>query len=58
MTAASKAGEVQAVLEQDGKPVNVLDVLIAAIVMAHGEELWSRNADHFSRIAGLKWRKW
>jgi len=56
--AALRAAEAQAALEKEGKPVNLLDVLIAGIAMAHGEELWSRNEDHFRRIPGLKWRRW
>jgi len=41
-----------------GNPVNILDVLIAGIVMVNKEELLTRNVNHFNRINGLKWKKW
>jgi len=55
---ALKAAEVQAELMNEGKPVNVLDTLIAGIVLANNEEILTRNTDHFSRIPGLRWRSW
>jgi len=57
-TAALKAANIQAELMDSGKPVNILDVLIAGIVMANNEEILTRDSEHFSRIAGLRWRQW
>jgi hypothetical protein len=36
-----------------GNPINILDVLIAGIVMANNEELPTRNVNHFNKINGL-----
>ncbi|MBU4374786.1 MAG: hypothetical protein KKD69_00670 [Euryarchaeota archaeon] len=41
-----------------GKPLDIQDVLIAGIVMANKEEILTRNTEHFSRISGLRWRRW
>lgn len=56
--AAMKAGEIQGALAKGGRPINVSDVLIAGIVLTRNEELLTRNADHFSKIPGLRWRSW
>ena len=41
-----------------GNPVNILDVLIAGIVMVNNDEFLTRNVNHFNRINGLNWKKW
>lgn len=56
--AALKAADIQAELMDSGRPVNILDVLIAGIVMANNEEILTRDSEHFSRIKGLRWRRW
>jgi predicted nucleic acid-binding protein len=57
-SAALKAAKIQAELMDSGRPVNILDVLIAGIVMVHNEEILTRDNEHFSRIKGLRWKRW
>ena len=52
------SAKIQAELMNAGNPVNILDVLIAGIVMVNKEELLTRNVNHFNRINGLDWKKW
>jgi tRNA(fMet)-specific endonuclease VapC len=49
---------IQAELMNTGNPVNILDVLIAGIVIKNNEELLTRNVNHFNKITGLKWKEW
>lgn len=56
--AAQKAGEIQTELMRIGRPVNILDTLIAGIVISNDEELLTKDINHFSRIKGLKCRSW
>ncbi|HLB70545.1 MAG: type II toxin-antitoxin system VapC family toxin [Candidatus Methanoperedens sp.] len=57
-SAAIKAGNIQADLMNSGKPVNILDVLIAAIAITNNEIICTKNIEHFKRIKGLKWKEW
>jgi predicted nucleic acid-binding protein len=41
-----------------GRPVDDLDLLIAATAVAHGLTLASLNVRHFSLIEGLRWEDW
>ncbi len=56
--AALKAGDTQAELMVIGRPVNLLDALIAGVVITNNEVLLTRNIDHFGRIPGLKCTSW
>ncbi len=56
-TSAQKAASLHAGLMNAGKPVNILNILIAGIVVANNEELLTRNTDHFSRVANLRWKR-
>lgn len=56
--AARASAKIQAELMDTGNPVNILDVLIAGIVMENNEELLTRNVNHFNKIKGLKWKEW
>jgi predicted nucleic acid-binding protein len=56
--AALKAGDIQAELMDIGRPVNLLDALIAGVVITNKEVLLTRNIDHFGRIKGLRCRSW
>lgn len=56
--AALLAGDIQAELMNIGRPVNLLDALIAGVVITNNEELLTRNMDHFGRIKGLRCRSW
>jgi len=58
MPAVLVSAKIQAELMNAGNPVNILDVLIAGIVMINKEELLTRNVNHFNRINGLDWKKW
>ncbi len=58
MPAVLASAKIQAELMNTGNPVNILDVLIAGIVMVNKEELLTRNVNHFNRINGLNWKKW
>lgn len=55
---AQKAGEIHAELMNSGNPVDIMDVLIAGIVIANKEELVTRDIEHFRRIKGLRCRSW
>ena len=56
--AALKAGDIQAELMNLGRPVNLLDALIAGVVITSNEVFLTRNIDHFGRIKGLKCISW
>lgn len=58
LPAVLTSAKIQAGLMSAGNPVNILDVLIAGIVMVNNEELLTRNVNHFNRINGLNWKKW
>lgn len=51
--AAHHAGLIHGSLRAAGMPVGVMDTLIAAIALAHGEPLLTRNLEDFRRISGL-----
>ncbi len=57
-TAAQKAGDIHANLMNSRNPIDIMDVLIAGIVLSNKEELLTRDIDHFRRIPGLKCRSW
>ena len=56
--AAAKAADIHAKLKNAGKYIDILDVLVAGIVIVNNEELVTRNLDHFRRIPGLKCSSW
>ena len=58
MPAVLTCAKIQAELMNAGNPVNILDVLIAGIVMVNNEEFLTRNVNHFNRINGLNWKEW
>lgn len=56
--ASRKYGELlnsQAIRTQ---PIGDFDLIIAAIVMATGEALATRNPEHFGRVQGLSLEQW
>lgn len=57
-SAAKKAGEIHAELMNSGTPIDIMDVLIAGIVMVNKEDLVTRNIEHFRRIKGLRCSSW
>lgn len=49
---------LRAALERDGTPIGALDMLIAAIALAHNLILVTHNIREFGRIAGLRLADW
>jgi tRNA(fMet)-specific endonuclease VapC len=56
--AAMRAAELRHKLERAGEGIGALDTLIAAIALAHGGTLVTRNLREFSRVPGLKTVNW
>jgi tRNA(fMet)-specific endonuclease VapC len=56
--AAAMFGRLCARLESRGKPIGVLDTLIAAHAMALNLTLVTNNTKHFGRVTGLKTVNW
>jgi tRNA(fMet)-specific endonuclease VapC len=56
--AAAMFGRLCARLESRGKPIGILDTLIAAHAMALNVTLVTNNTKHFARISGLKTVNW
>ena len=52
-SAAMRAGKLSAELSAAGTPIEVEDLMIAAIAIENGEAVLTGNAAHFERIAGL-----
>jgi tRNA(fMet)-specific endonuclease VapC len=50
--------DVRSSLEKRGTPIGPNDLLIAAIVLAHGGTLVTSNIKEFSRVKGLKLENW
>ena len=47
-------GKIEAELKQKGEMIQVIDIMIAAIVIKNNEMLLTRNIKHFQRIKDLK----
>jgi tRNA(fMet)-specific endonuclease VapC len=45
-------------LKKRGKMVGSLDELIGSVCIAHGEKIYTRNTEHFSKIDGLAIVDW
>ena len=56
--AASRAGEIRAVLDKAGRTIGVMDALIAANAMAEDCTLVTNNVSLISRISGLMLENW
>lgn len=56
--AAGRFGSVAAALSRAGKPIGVVDTLIAAQALDLGLTLVSTNTRHFKRVSGLKVENW
>ncbi len=57
-SAALKSADIHAKLMDSGKPIDIMDVLIAGIVIVNKEELVTRDINHFNRIQGMRCRSW
>jgi predicted nucleic acid-binding protein len=51
---AEHFGRIQARLFNLGRPAGDMDVLIAAVCLANGQRLVTRNAKHFADVPGLE----
>jgi tRNA(fMet)-specific endonuclease VapC len=49
---------IRSEIEIDGKPIGSMDLLIAAIALAHGLTLVTHNVREFSRVRGLQLEDW
>ncbi|HEY6081795.1 MAG TPA: PIN domain-containing protein [Polyangiaceae bacterium] len=56
--AAAAFGRICSGLASAGKPIGVLDTLIAAHALSLDLTLVTNNTKHFSRVRGLKTRNW
>lgn len=51
---AMLAGELSAALTTEGTPIEIEDVMIAAIAQQRNESILTGNPDHFERIEGVE----
>ena len=57
--AASEAyGEIRAALEKSGRPIGVMDLLIAAHALSLNARLATNNEREFKRVRGLRIENW
>ena len=56
--AAAEYAKIRSRLEESGRLIGNMDMLIAAVAKSEGLTLVTNNTDHFSRIAGLKIANW
>lgn len=56
--AASAYGEIRACLQKQGRPIGLLDMLIAAHARAEGLVLVTNNTREFERVPGLELENW
>lgn len=57
-TCPAHYGRIRHELEQAGRPIGAMDLLIAAHVLALGGTLVTNNLAHFQRISGLLVVRW
>ena len=58
VVASRLAGEIVVNLKKKGTTLDLPDIFIGSIALAHNESIVTRNIDHFKRIPGLKMVKW
>jgi tRNA(fMet)-specific endonuclease VapC len=49
---------ISAELELKGEKIGDMDILIASVIVGSGEELYTKNIDHFKRIPNLLIKNW
>jgi tRNA(fMet)-specific endonuclease VapC len=57
-TCPAHYGRIRHELEQAGRPIGAMDLLIAAHALALGATLVTNNLAHFQRISGLRVERW
>lgn len=57
-TTATLAGKYAAMQADRGRPIGLIDTLIAASCVVNGHTLITRNTKHFEGIPGLKIEAW
>lgn len=57
-TSAEKYSRIRAALKRKGKPTGEMDMLIAAVTLAHEATLVTHNTKHFENIDELKLEDW
>ena len=58
VNASRIAGEIVTLLKKKGTPLDLPDVFIGSIALAHNESIVTRNTEHFKRIPGLNLIRW
>lgn len=48
------SGELRASLIEEGRPIDVEDIMICASAMKSNQKILTRNLEHFERIEGLE----
>ena len=56
--ACERFGRLRGELESGGTPVGDFDIMIAAIALAHGQPVLTRDVRHFKKIPGLAVETW
>ena len=56
--AATSYARIRAAVEEKGKPIGNLDLLIAAHAIARGATLVTNNTRHFAQVPGLRIANW
>ena len=56
--AAQAYARIRAAVEEKGKPIGNLDLLIAAHALARGATLVTNNTRHFAQVPGLRIVNW
>jgi len=58
MAAATRFGQIAAILARKGSPIGNLDTLIGAHALSLDVTMVTNNVKHFSRVPGLKVENW
>ena len=56
--AAEDYGKIRAALERQGRPIGVLDMMIAAHARSHGLVIVTNNTGEFSRVSEMELENW
>jgi len=58
LPAAKECAKIRATLQEDGTPLESMDIMIASCAISAGATLITNNTKHFSRIKGLELDNW